>query len=54
MVVSFLRGSLPALISLGGQGYMESPSRVLFDGEPHPLHPQVVLGANVQEPNWEN
>ena len=25
-----------------------------FDGEPHPEHPPVVLGPNVQNPNWEN
>ena len=27
---------------------------VPFDGEPHPEHPPVVLGPNVQNPNWEN
>ena len=26
-----LRGSLPALINLGGKGYMESPSRVQLE-----------------------
>ena len=31
MVVSILRGSLPAIIYSGGQGYMESPSRVLLE-----------------------
>jgi hypothetical protein len=27
---------------------------VPFYGEPHPEHPPVVIGANAQEPNWEN
>ena len=27
---------------------------VPFDGEAHPEHPPVVLGPNVQEPNWKN
>ena len=27
---------------------------VPFDGEPHPEQPLVVLGPDVQNPNWEN
>ena len=27
---------------------------VPFVGEPHPEHPPVVIGANAEEPNWEN